>query len=151
MNAREEVRRIVDALETSDQRCDAIGRLESCKELLELAQYYNWDDGMEVPRAIIDHPVCDLGLALHMFELAEGIVWLTSGDDWDYQQEWASFCKDLANRVEIGRYPDVTISFDSSLSTVQRFKAKRDGVAEIFLNSADPPESGECQEVDPPS
>ena len=62
MNALAEVRRIVDELEDPDQRCDATRRLESCEELLELARYYNWDDGLEVPRAIIDHPVCDLGL-----------------------------------------------------------------------------------------
>jgi Domain of unknown function (DUF4274) len=138
MNNLAEVRRIVDELETPDQRCDAIRRLESSEDLLELAQHYNWDDGLEVPQAIIDHPVCDLGLALHLFELAEGIVWLTSDETWEYQQEWARFCEDLASRIQNGHYLTVTIPFESGLTTVQKFKAKNAGVADIFLSSIRP-------------
>ena len=135
MTALLKIRRIVDELEAPDERCSATGRLDSCEELLELARYYNWDDGMAVARAIIDHPLCDLGLALHMFELTEGIVWLTSEDDWDYQKEWARFCEGLSNRIQSGHYSIITISFESVLTAVQRLKAKKDGVAEIFLSS----------------
>ena len=133
-----EVHRIVDELEDASQRCEAVGQLESTEELLELARYYNWDDGLAVPRAIIDHPGCDRGLALHLFQLAEGIVWLTSDEDWKYQEEWAGFCRELADRVQIGHYPSLTIPFESELSKVQRFKAKKDGVPDIFLDSAYP-------------
>lgn len=138
MNALAIVQRIVYELETPEQRCDAIRLLDSCEALLELTRYYNWDDGIAVPRAIIDHPDCDLGLALHVFELAEGIVWLTSRDDRRFQQEWARFCEDLSNRIQSGRYSAVSTPFDSSLTAAQQYKAKNDGVPTIFLSSIRP-------------
>ena len=71
-------------------------------------------------------------------ELAEGVVWLTSDDEWEYQEEWAGFCKELANRIQSGHYTRITIPFESELSKVQRFKAKKEGVPDIFLDSVYP-------------
>ncbi len=108
------------------------------KDLLELARCYNWDDGMAVPRAINDHPLCDFGVALHVFELAEGTVWLTSDDDWKHQEEWAGFCEDLAHRIETGRYRSIAIPFETALTKVQQFTAKKNGVPDVFLASVHP-------------
>jgi hypothetical protein len=93
---------------------------------------------MALPTAIIDHPLCDLGLALRLFELAEGIVWLTQTNDWKGQEAWAAFCQDLAGRVQRGAYVPGALAYESSLSAVQRHKALKAGVPAIFLSSVHP-------------
>jgi hypothetical protein len=47
---------------------------EICEDPLilhSIVLYYNWDDGFEVPTAIMRNPHCDLGTALMMFHSAE--------------------------------------------------------------------------------
>lgn len=133
-----EIDRIVYELETAEDRCAATQNLQSPEELLELARSYNWGDGMEVPRAIIDHPRCDLGLALHMFELAEGTVWITKEVDPAHNETWSNFCQDLSSRIQGGRYPTVDIPFQSEFMKVQKYKARKAGVPDIFLDSVHP-------------
>jgi len=133
------VAHIVDELTDCAQRIAAVRELSSTMQLLELARYYNWDDGLSIPRAISEHPLCDLGLALHLFHLAEGTVYLTSPEhDWGYQIEWAEFCKLLSQRIISGYYDTVAISFVAEFTTVQCFKLRRQGVPEIFLTPISP-------------
>jgi len=129
------VQRIVDELEDEAERVAAVRQLLTAEELLLLSEAYNWDDGMVIPTAMIHHRCCDLGLALRLFELAEGIVWLTEKNDWKYQEAWAAFCKDLASRVQRGAYVAGAVAYESSLSAVQRHKALKAGVPAIFLTS----------------
>ena len=132
------VTRIVDALEDQEERIRAIRELVTADELLQLAHYYNWDDGMQVPSAIVDHPACDLGVALQLFELAEGTVYLSEDRDWKHQEAWASFCDELSTRIQSGHYTSLTVHFESSLTAVQRFKLKKAGVPPIFFSSVTP-------------
>lgn len=44
--------------------------LNTPEKLHEFAARYNWDDGLEVPRWIVNHPLCDRGTALMMYWLA---------------------------------------------------------------------------------
>jgi len=129
------LQRIVDELEDEAERVAAVRQLLTEEELLALAISYNWDDGMGLPKAMIDHPRCELGLALRLFELADGITWLTQPSDWKYQEAWAAFCKDLASRVQRGAYAAGAVAYESSLSAVQRNKALKAGVPAIFLTS----------------
>ena len=39
------------------------------EDLEELLHQYNWDDGFEIPKAILDNPHCDLALPLKVFYL----------------------------------------------------------------------------------
>lgn len=134
-----EVRRIAEELECVDERVPAIRNLESPSDLVALAYCYNWDDGMAVPRAIAEHPRCDLGTALHLFHLAEGILWMTTSDnDWEYQREWAAFCQDLTTRIEGGLYPTGEVAFEPDLTKVQVLKAQRAGVPDRFLSAVYP-------------
>ncbi|MBL8872255.1 MAG: DUF4274 domain-containing protein [Planctomycetaceae bacterium] len=132
------VARIVDELEDPKERISAIRELATADELLQLAHYYNWDDGMQVPSAIIDHPACDLGVALHLFELAEGTYYLSEERDWKYQEAWAAFCHDLSNRIQSGHYTQLTVPFESALTAVQRFKLTKAGVPPVFFTSVTP-------------
>jgi hypothetical protein len=132
-NRQRAVQRIVEDLEDEAERVAAVRQLLTTEELLFLGEVYNWDDGMAVPTAIIDHPSCDLGLALRLFELAEGIIWLTEKNDWKYQETWAAFCQELSNRVQSHFYVPGPVAYASSLSAVQRYKALKAGVPQIFL------------------
>lgn len=37
---------------------------------------YNWDDGFEFPKTLLDSPLCDLSLALQIFDLADGYSYI---------------------------------------------------------------------------
>ena len=130
-----EVIHIIDYLDKADQRISALRALVSPEQLLDLARSYNWDDGITVPKAISDHPACDLGLALHLFELAEGTVFLSSPErDWSYQREWAEFCRVLSERILSGHYTTATVPFVSEFSPVQCRKLRRQGIPEVFFS-----------------
>lgn len=134
-----EIIRLLDQLEDAGQRIEAVRHFSSAQQLLALAQFYNWDDGLSVPRAIADHPACDLGLALRLFELAEGTVYLSEPDrDWKYQQDWAEFCRELSQRILAGHYPSVMIPFATGITAVQCLKLKRQGIPEIFYTPLNP-------------
>ena len=129
-----EVVHIVDELDDADQRIAALRALVSPDQLLDLARYYNWGDGISVPQAISDHPACDLGLALHLFELAEGTVFLASPEqDWGCQRDWAEFCRVLSHRILSGHYTTATVPFVSEFSPVQCLKLRRQGIPEVFF------------------
>jgi hypothetical protein len=131
-----EVVHIVDELDDADQRIAALRAMVSPEQLLDLARYYNWGDGISVPQAIADHPACDLGLALHLFELAEGTVFLTSPEqDWSCQRDWAEFCRVLSERILSGHYATATVPFVSELSPVQCLKLRRQGIPEVFFTA----------------
>jgi hypothetical protein len=130
-----EVVRIVDELNDADQRIAALRALLSPEQLLDLARYYNWGDGMAVPQAISDHPACDLGVALHLFELAEGTVFLISPErDWSCQHEWAEFCRVISQRILSGHYATGIVPFVSAFSPVQCLKLRRLGIPEVFFS-----------------
>ena len=130
--------RIVDELEDSRDRVRAVPGLTTAEELLQLAYYYNWDDGMDVPEAIMVHPACDLGVALHLFELAGGFALFTEASDWKYQESWAAFCRTLFGRILGGHYSRVIVPFESSLSRVERFKLQKAGVSPVLFTSVAP-------------
>ena len=128
----------MDELEDETERVAAVHQLLTAEELWALATTYNWSDGMAIPTAMINHPRCDLGLALRLFELAEGTTWFTEKQDWKYQEAWAAFCRELAGRVQSGAYAPGTLAYESSFSAVQRHKALKAGVPAIFLSPVQP-------------
>ena len=123
-----------DFLSTENSYEDCVSLLkpiDSPLELLKISRAYNWDDGMNIPQAIIDHPTCDLGLALHLFELAE-VVWLEKKNS-TITNEWARFCSDLSDRILNSRYSSNLVSFESEYGKVQIHKMKKAGIPPIFL------------------
>ena len=43
------------------------GEVDTREKLHIFATHYNWDDGFEIPKWIINHPLCDRGTALMMY------------------------------------------------------------------------------------
>ncbi len=41
-------------------------------ELNEIIDHYNWDDGFEFPKKVLEYPQCYLALALRIFYLGDG-------------------------------------------------------------------------------
>jgi hypothetical protein len=56
-----------------------LAEVESPEELHYYAINYNWDDGLDLLRPVIDHPLCDQGTALFLFWLGQ--------PDWFYDRE----------------------------------------------------------------
>lgn len=101
-----------------------------------LAQYasaYNWDDGVDVARAIIDNPCCDLGTALTVFWLAEGISHFTGeARRNEYNGAWADLCEELISRLPSGFYTPGKVSYDPELNQVQIYKLRKLEVPPVF-------------------
>ena len=49
---------------------EELQQLESSTELHEFMLHYNWDDGVEVPRVVINNKNCDSGTALMVYWFA---------------------------------------------------------------------------------
>ena len=76
----------VNYFESKESKERAVFILESydCPDLLkeqsdafaldEFIDNYNWDDGLETPYFILNHRNCELGTALKIFYLGEGIA-----------------------------------------------------------------------------
>jgi hypothetical protein len=53
------------------QFAQELARVESPVELHYFAMNYNWDNGEDAVRAVIDHPLCDMGTASMIYWLAQ--------------------------------------------------------------------------------
>jgi len=103
-------------------------------ELRELLFDYNWDDGLELPRAIAAHPGCDLSLALDLFWLADAYeALLSSTVENEFSIERLAFGRALAQDILGGRYPRTDAAFKPPLSRTQRHLFGKDGLPAIFL------------------
>jgi len=63
------IQALVDGEADPDVKIARVAEVETTSELQYLANYYNWDDGFDLPTAIANHPRCDLGTALSLFWL----------------------------------------------------------------------------------
>ena len=94
---------------------------------------YNWDDGFEVPRAILADPNCDLALALKIFYLAGGYEYLEKSARRTKLQKWNPFITVLYENILNNQFPKTDASFEIPLSKVQKYKLRKKGAAEFFL------------------
>ncbi|EGQ7873439.1 DUF4274 domain-containing protein [Vibrio parahaemolyticus] len=103
--------------------------------LQELANSYNWDNGLEIICAIAESKYCDLGVALNIFWLAESMVFLTGEIERNpYNGTWFDLSEKLSAKISKGEYLVGKVSFEPQLSKVQKYKLMREGIPEVFLN-----------------
>lgn len=130
------VHRILDEVDF-DAQCSAVSQLESAEELQYCAEAYNWDDGYRIPRLIANNPQCDLGVAVELFWLAEGMDWYLGdkeiGNE-DWQREHSKFCKLITDRILSGHYRVGSTSFDPGLSKVKQATYRKQGVPDILIS-----------------
>lgn len=94
---------------------------------------YNWDDGFAFPKELLNHPDCDLALALEIFYLADGSAYLDGLAKDTSLKEWKRFICSLYNDIVSGKYIKSDRRYEIPLSKVERYKLRKKQVPEIFL------------------
>ena len=98
-----------------------------------LLNEYNWDDGFDLPKRILENPDCDLALALEIFFLADGCRYLVDKSNDTSLKEWKFFMERLYADIGEGKYVQTESTFKNPLTKVQRYKLKKLQVPDIFL------------------
>lgn len=94
----------------------------------ELAVYinnYNWDEGFEVPEAVLLNENCTMSVALRVFELADGMTYLESKSDCTGLENWIGFISKLYHRIIAGDFKNGNVAFKPDLTKVQLYKLKK--------------------------
>lgn len=117
------------------------------QEILYVYAYnYNWDNGFDIPQAVLDNEKCDLSIALLIFYRADGLSYLAEKSDNTNLPQWSSFIKKLYESILAGTYQRGEIGFKVPLSKVQLFKLKKSLAEEenIFTENIE----GKCLDID---
>ena len=93
--------------------------------LFVYASEYNWDNGFDVPQAILQNPNCSLSVALLVFHSVDGILYLEDKSSAEGTRRWRSFVSALYKRILKGEFPKGNVPFDPQLSRVQAYKLKK--------------------------
>ncbi|MBQ3502972.1 MAG: DUF4274 domain-containing protein [Clostridia bacterium] len=85
-----------------------IGKLKIA-DLYHLISEYNWDDGIIIPKMILENKHCDLALAMEIFGLADGWEFLYNHyfKGQQINNEVGEFCIELFNEMGKGRFKKV--------------------------------------------
>ena len=113
----------------------------SAKTFMEFLDYYNWDDGLEIPYYIAMHSNCDLAVALRLFYEGEGHLKFWDKNFYDSygtkHVEWKFFVDTMEERIKKGCYEIKELSYRVPLSDESRDNLKKQGLAEVFLTDID--------------
>ena len=125
-----QIEQIADILyaESNAKAVSYIKSLQTEDELFVLLDNFNWDNGFEVPQAVIEHSKCTLSIALLVFYRADGIRYLLEGEAAfanPLSKEWEVFVKDVYTKILRGQFPSGTISFQPEITKIQKFKLKK--------------------------
>ena len=112
-------------LESKVEAVKLVQSINSEDELFVLLDNYNWDNGFEVPGAIITHPNCTLPIALLAFYRADGIQYLVEREDAfanPLSKSWETFIKGVYDKISTEQYPNGSISYQPEITNIQKFK-----------------------------
>jgi len=122
----DEAERILD---TEDQKAllETVRNIDQEDLLYVLIQSYNWDDGLDVPKSVVNNKNCHISTALTTFYLADGLSYL-----WDKScaskgtfPEWEKFICRLYSRIINGEFSQGAIGFSPPLNKTHLFKLKK--------------------------
>ena len=114
--------------ESNAEAVELVKSINSEDELFVLLDNYNWNNGFEVPEAIITHPNCTLSVALLAFHRADGIQYLLEGEAVfanRLSKSWEDFIKEVYNKILKKKYPNGSISFQPEITKIQKFKLNK--------------------------
>ncbi|MEZ7605338.1 DUF4274 domain-containing protein [Streptococcus sp. 27098_8_113] len=125
-----QIQQISDILyaESNAKVVASLEQLQTEDELFVLLDNFNWNNGFEVPKAVLTHSKCSLSVALLAFYRADGIRYLLEGEAAfanSLSKEWEGFVKDVYDKMLRGHFPSGTISFQPEITTIQKFKLKK--------------------------
>lgn len=130
----------------TDEVKRTISQTEDQEILYVYAYNYNWDNGFDIPQAVLDNEKCDLSIALLIFYRADGLRYLEDKSDNVNLPQWSSFIKSLYDSILLGKYQRGKIEFKVPLSKVQFFKLKKaiTEAEDIFTENIE----GKCLDID---
>lgn len=107
----------------------------SVETMNQFLDEYNWDDGLEVPYYFVTHSNCDLGTALKMFYLSDGLEILDK-QFYDYfDKKWVCFVDLLFHKIKNGEFSTGKCAYKIPLSKLEKEKIRKTGkIADVFLN-----------------
>ena len=114
--------------ESNAEAVELVKSINSEDELFVLLDNYNWNNGFEVPEAIINHPNCSLSVALLAFHRADGIQYLLEGEAIfanRLSKSWEDFIKEVYDKILKKKYPNGSISFQPEITKIQKFKLNK--------------------------
>jgi hypothetical protein len=115
--------------DSKSNKINEIKKIENPEYLHIIAFHYNWDDGFEIPYAIIENKYCDFGTALMIFYLAEGNILLNLELENNLNiysnKTWKDFLKYLYKKIINNDFINKNILYDPKLSKVELFKIKK--------------------------
>ena len=125
-----QIQQIADILyaESNVKAVASLEQLQTEDELFVLLDNFNWNNGFEVPKAVLIHSKCSLSVALLAFYRADGIRYLLEGEAAFanlLSTEWEDFVKNVYTKILRGQFPSGTISFQPEITTIQKFKLKK--------------------------
>lgn len=130
----------------NDEVKRTIFRTENREILYVYAYNYNWDNGFDIPQAVLENEKCDLSIALLIFYRADGLRYLKNKSDNSSLPQWSSFIKRLYDSILAGKYQRGEIEFKVPFSKVQLFKLRKSTAEEesIFIENIE----GKCLDID---
>ena len=111
--------------ESNAKAVASLEKLQTEDELFVLLDNFNWNNGFEVPKAVLTHPKCSLSVALLAFYRADGIRYLLEGEAAfanSLSKEWEDFVKDVYNKIFRKKFPHGNIIFQPEITRIQKFK-----------------------------
>ena len=110
---------------TKDEVLRIIPNVED-PEILYLYTYnYNWDNGFEIPQAIISSDKCTLSTALLLFYRADGASYLLEKSVNGNFSPWSKFIEKLYDGILDNEFRTGEIEFNVPLSKTQLYKIKK--------------------------
>lgn len=85
------------------------------EELHLFADGYNWDNGRDVLRRVVQHPLCDLGTALLVYWRGGPAYYLRYADPSGvpaYERDGYDFVQEVESRILSGHYGSARLPFD---------------------------------------
>lgn len=104
---------------------DFLAKCDDEEELYVYAYNYNWGDGFEIPRIIMDNEASSLAVALLLFYRFGDYTYLSEKPTSSDLKEWFSFVHELYDRILNGKYHVGKVAFKVDLTGVQLFKLRK--------------------------
>ncbi len=127
----------------SEDKSYIIKELANTNNSLLLHYYianYNWNNGFEIPTAILENEVCDFGTGLLMFYYADGIRMLESPEEVSNSslEDWKGFLNKLYTMLINNNFKCQSISYEPELTRIQKYKLKKNtsNISDILLEKS---------------
>lgn len=116
-------------------KIDLLNPQTKAEELNDFLDIYNWDDGFEIPYYILEHQNCELGIALKLFYLSDGLGILDDDFENDFNKKWVFFVKLLYKNILEGKYQVKSIKYQIPLDEEDKKELEKfPEITRVFLD-----------------